>query len=154
MGHVEFADGDVDAARTYFAEAGDGIELYDMANSPHWPSVWIGLGSAAIAEQNLVEARNLFQRTLSFKSLAAWEKMEAVAGLAEVAAQDGHVEQAVELLALVVAHPFTAYAQRVKSRKTLDALKEEMPCDSYATRVQAGENRDLHTTLAELTRAA
>ncbi|MFN2202631.1 MAG: hypothetical protein ACK2UO_15645, partial [Caldilineaceae bacterium] len=138
---------------TYFSEAADGIESYEMANSTHWPSVWIGLGGVAIAEQNPAEALDLFRRTLSFKRRAAWETMEAVAGLAEVAAQEGQDEKAVELLALVVAHPFTAYARREKSRKKLDALKGELTTDRYAARVQAGENRDLDTVLAELTRA-
>ena len=76
--------------------------------------------------------------------------MEGIAGLAEVAVREGRTEDAVELLALVVAHPFTAHAQRQQSKQSLAALRDQVALDVFAQRVDAGAHRSLDVTLAEL----
>ena len=103
-----------------------------------------------LAEDNAAKADEWFRKALATGICAAWEKSEGIAGLAEVAALEGRIEEAVELLALVVKHPFTAYTQREKSKRSLFALRKQIAPSLFAMRVQAGEQRDLDETLAEL----
>ena len=150
LGYVELADEKKATARDWFQQAIRDIQLYDIADSRYLPAPGLGLGWTAFAEGNLGEAREMFRSALASGKCAAWETMEGIAGLAEVAVREGRPEDAVELLALVVAHPFTAHAQREKSKQSLAALRDRVALDVFAERAGAGARSDLEVTLTEL----
>ena len=67
-----------------------------------------------------------------------------------MAAREGRVEEATKLLALVIAHPFTAHAQREQAKASLAALSERVDVDVFAQRVDAGTRSDLDTIVQQL----
>ena len=62
-------------------------------------------------------------------------------------------EEAIDLLALVAAHPYTAYDQRQKSRKSLATLQNKVSPSVYADLIDAGAHRDLQEVIDELLHA-
>ena len=150
LGRVELAEGNIVAARSCYEEATREFSERAAALSTSTVMMWLGLGWAMLAEDNAAKADEWFRKALATGICAAWEKMEGIAGLAEVAARQGRTEEAVELQALVVAHPFTAHAQRQQSKHALDALRDQVARDVFAQRVDAGAHRCLDVTIAEL----
>lgn len=82
---------------------------------------------------------------------AAWETMNAIAGLSRVLQAEKRCEEAVELLALVADHPFTAYALRQQAVQWLAELGASLDPDAFATHAAAGRTLDLDSTHTALT---
>lgn len=153
LGILALERGDVAEGGRRFDES---LAVFRRTGTAHCmgvPGALLGMGWTALAEGNLAKAGEQFLTVLATGKCAAWEKTEGIAGLAEVAAREGRVQDAAELLALVAAHPFTAFEQRTKSRERLETLRQQMPPDVFAARVSAGERRDLDATIGELARA-
>ena len=148
LGRLELALGNTVVARLRFNDLIREMETNDSPDSRYVVAALLGLGWTALAEGNLAETGEMFRKALASGKCAAWEKMEGIAGLAEVAAQESRLEEAVEMLALVVQHPFTAHAQREQTKETLDALREKLARDVFAERVNTGRSRTLESVLA------
>ena len=150
LGKGALYEGRIDDARHHFMDALDTFQLLNEPYTNYLAGVQLGLGWSALAERDTPSAAEMFCKVIASGKGAAWEKMEAIAGLAEVAAQEGRREEAVELLSLVAAHPFTAHAQRQQSQQSLAALQHDMAPDLFAQRVDAGARLELDATLANL----
>ena len=150
VGKVHLAEGDTVAARAALEQSITEIEAYDMTNSVYIPEAILGLGYTELAEGKLCKAGACFRKVLATDKCAAWEKTDAIAGLAEVAASEGRIEEAIELLALVVAHPFTAYDQREKSRQSLATLQDKVGPSVYTGLVYTGTHGELQAVIDEL----
>ncbi len=150
MGRLEMAEGYFQKARGWYAEAVDSIDQFEDRESKYLAAVWLGLGWIELNEANIAEANDLFRKALASGKCTAWEKTEAIAGLAEVAAAEGRFDEAIELLALVVEHPFTAHYQREKSRQSLSIWQGKVSPNVYADLISTGAHRDLQTVINEL----
>ena len=152
LGRVELVEGHTREAISRFHNAIREMEIHGADDSGYMIAAWLGLGWAMLAEPNGAVAHEWFGRALRSGKCAAWEKMEGIAGLAEVAAQEGRCGDAVELLSLVAAHPFTAYSQGEQAKQSLAALRERVAAGVFAERADAGALREPDATIAELLR--
>ena len=76
--------------------------------------------------------------------------MEALAGLAQVRVMRGECARAVELLAFVVAHPFTSHHARQPMIRLLAKLEGEQSPEVFASAAARGRNRQLDEVIAEI----
>jgi tetratricopeptide (TPR) repeat protein len=150
LGRIDLAQGKPADARHRFEDALAAFEQTGVEHHNALAGVWLGLGWTALAESNLSEAQTKFRKTLGSRGRTAAQAMEGIAGLAEAAAQEGDVGQAVELLSLVVDHRFTAHAMRQRAEQRLCELGKELQPDVYAERVNVGRDRPLEDVLSEL----
>ena len=150
LGRLELEEGDVAAAQSCYEEAIREFGQSGAEQSHVMVAVWLGIGWLELAKENPAQARQVFSIALASGKCATWEKMEGIAGLAEVAVHEDRVEDAVELLALVATHPFTAHAQRQHSQRRLDELAIQFDPDIFADRTLAGKTRVLDATLTEM----
>jgi len=150
LGRLDLAQGDIVSARAHFEEAQAVLRQADTAHCNALPGAVLGLGWTALAEGNPGEAQDMFRGALAGKGIAAWETLEAIAGLARILAHEEVRAEAVELLALVAAHRFTAYAMRRQAARWLAELEPGLPPDVYAARLSAGRARDLDAALSGL----
>ena len=108
LGRLELAQGNIVAAKAHFDA---GLEAFAKLGEPHSNyivGVWLGLGWVALAEDDWDTARRRFVQTVTAQGAAAWQMLDAAAGLAEVCAVQGRVDDAAALLGLVAASPSTA----------------------------------------------
>lgn len=117
-----------------------------------WPArCW---GWAALASHEPASASQYFRQTLAAYGRAAWEALEATAGLAQIAAgaaaETGPPAAAVLALALVVQHPATAHATRAQAARLLGQLEQALPAGVFAANVALGRQRELGDAVAEL----
>jgi len=117
----------------------------------HVPPALIGLGRAALALGDRTGASEHLRRALRCPSYWAHHRLEAIATLAQVFAEDGDVLRAVELLAFVVAHPATIQRVRQPLVRLLAELEAELPAEQFATAATREQSRELDEIVAELT---
>jgi hypothetical protein len=112
----------------------------------------IGLGNVALAGRDLPQARARFRAVLAARACTAWEKTDAIAGLAQVCAAEGHLCCGVELLAFVAAHPFTSAATRERTRTSLRELAAELPSADFSAATSHGRAVQIEEVVARLVR--
>jgi hypothetical protein len=101
------------------------------------------LGWTALAEKECAEARLMFDNALGARGRLAVETMDGIAGMGQVLRLEDRHEEAAELFALVVHHPFTAHALRRQAEGWLQELEQGLPARTYKERAAAGRNRQL-----------
>ncbi len=127
LGRLELARGNVAAAKAHFDA---GLAAFAKLNEPHSVfivGVWLGLGWAALAEQDWETARRRFVQTATAVGCTAWQLLDAAAGLAEVDMAQGRVDEAAALLAVVAAAPPTAAFTRRRAADTSARLGLTLP---------------------------
>ena len=118
LGRIELALGRPDTAKAYFDEAVASFVRLDTAHSNRVAAALIGLGWSALARGENAPAEQFFREALDAKGRAAWETMDAVAGLAQALATEGRAEPAVALCSYVLRARATAHATRVYVEKS------------------------------------
>ena len=122
LGRLELARGKVATARGHFDDA---LAAFAKLNEPHSNFVigaWLGLGWVALAEQKWDTAQRRFLQTATATGAAAWQMLDAAAGLAEMCVSQGRLQDAVALLGLVAASPPTAAFTRRRVMETAARL--------------------------------
>ena len=110
----------------------------------------IGAGRAACALGDPATAEALFVRALRCRGCFAIDLLEALAGLAQVHVMRGECARTVELLAFVVAHPFTSHRVRQPMARLLEKFEAEQPPEVFAAAAARGRNRRLDEVVAQL----
>jgi tetratricopeptide (TPR) repeat protein len=150
LGALELRLGRVAEARRLYGESLASFDQPGMAPANFLASALIGLGHVAYHLRDLGQARQHFQEALRTPGRAAWETMNAIAGMAQVIAAEGDTTRAVELLAFVAQHPFTSHATRQRATQLLRELEAELPADVFAATVGRRRSRELDEVVAEL----
>jgi tetratricopeptide (TPR) repeat protein len=119
LGAVALACGDFEEAGRCYEESRASFERLEIFGTLDYASSVIGLGNVALACHDPARARTHFREALTAPACAAWEKMDAIAGMAEVFAQQGDPDCAARLFALVADHPFTAHETRQRAVRRL-----------------------------------
>jgi predicted ATPase/DNA-binding SARP family transcriptional activator len=114
LGRIELALGQPGGAATCFEEAIEAFVALDTVHSNRVGAVLLGLGWAALAAGDHARAEHFFRETLTARGCAAWETLDAHAGLAQVLAATGRTEAAAELSAYVFQAHATAHATRIQ----------------------------------------
>jgi tetratricopeptide (TPR) repeat protein len=92
LGHIELALGQPCEATACFEEAIAAFVALDTAHSNRVGGALLGLGWAALATGDHARAAHFFRETLAARGCAAWEILDANAGLAQVLAATGQTE--------------------------------------------------------------
>jgi tetratricopeptide (TPR) repeat protein len=119
LGAVALAGGDFDEAGRWYEESRASFERLGIVGALYYASSVIGLGNVALARHDPSRAGVHFREALTATACAAWEKMDAIAGMAEVFAQQGDPICAARLFTLVADHPFTAHETRQRAVRRL-----------------------------------
>lgn len=111
-----------------------------------------GLGRVALAQGDIVTAKAHFTETagMLLAMRTAPEALDALAGLAVVHAQSGDLEQALELLALVLTHPATSQETKDRVAGLQAELVAELPPAVVEAARARGHARELWATMAEI----
>jgi tetratricopeptide (TPR) repeat protein len=150
LGALELRLGRVAEARRLYGESLASFDQPGMAPANFLASALIGLGHVAYHLRDLGQARQHFQEALRTPGRAAWETMNAIAGMAQVIAAEGDTTRAVELLAFVAQHPFTSHATRERAEQLLAELKAELPAEAFTAAIGRGRSRELDEVVAEI----
>ncbi|MBM4456186.1 MAG: tetratricopeptide repeat protein [Chloroflexi bacterium] len=143
LGALALRRGNLDEAGQLYEESRASFERLGIAGTLRYAEAVIGLGEVALARGDWSRARARFREALAARACRAWEKMDAVAGMAQVFAGEGDTSQAAELLALVAHHPFTAHATRERVEALLAELEAELPAEVFAVATARGRAREL-----------
>jgi hypothetical protein len=122
LGCIELARNQPAAAKAYFDEAVDAFTRLGTAHSNYMIGVWLGLGWVVLAEGDLAQARQRFEQVVEGQGAAAWEIMDAKAGVAAVLLKEGQQAAAAELLHEVRHAPETAASTRTYAATLLDGM--------------------------------
>jgi hypothetical protein len=107
----------------------------------------VGLG-----EQRHAEARHHFQQALALaiKHQLAPIALDVCVGVAQLLAQEGATEQAVELLALAEHHEASTFETKQNARHRLLELPNQLPPAMAQMAQVQGQTRELWATVAEV----
>ena len=133
LGHLALIQGDVDLAIDYAHKALDTFENLQTVHSNYLSSIALLLGRAALAQQQHEEASAFFLKTMHAKGRAAWEAMDALAGLAEVHAYGGDSVLAVRMFTTVVNAMTTAELTRRHVDRFIEAQEVQVVMSPRAT---------------------
>lgn len=149
LGDVAFARGEYAEARRLYFEC--------LASYEHAGTVWgiaetyDRLGHLACREGHLARARDYYHEALVHERESIAFVLSVVAGVAHQRALSGAHERALELLALVRAHPATEHRTRVRRADPLFAeLSAQVSAPARVAAVERGERLDLAALVREL----
>ena len=123
LGRIDLAQGKPADARHRFEDALAAFERIGASHINALTGVWLGLAWCALAEEDLVEARRLFEKAKGHRGATAFEIQVSQAGLAHVLLREGEQTQAEALLLSVIDHAATAHETRVLARRKLDGMR-------------------------------
>lgn len=124
LGRLELALGHPGEAKRRFEDAMQAFVTLGVAYSNALAGVALGLGWAALAAEDLAQAEHHFRQVLTLHR-AAWETLDAFAGLGQNYLCMGRLAEAAALLAYVLHHPATLYTTRRHVAKTLPSELEQ-----------------------------
>jgi tetratricopeptide (TPR) repeat protein len=150
LGATALALGRVPEARRHFEESLAALRRRGAAYHCEVMPALVGLGRVACAEGKMVQAEDCFRQVLAAAGCPAFDKMDAIAGMAQVRALEGDAVRAAELLVLVAHHPFTAHATRERVRALLAEFEAELPAGVFTAATARGRARELDEMVAEL----
>jgi DNA-binding SARP family transcriptional activator/predicted ATPase len=150
LGQLEIALGHPMRAKEFYQEVLDLLGRWNMQGEFGAAFAWLGLGQAAAAMNDRRQAMDCYRRALRIRKRFQRVTMEAIASAAEIIALDGDPVRAAELLAFIVAHPYTPAWVRVSARKLLIELEAELPPDVFAAAAARGWARELGDAVAEI----
>jgi DNA-binding SARP family transcriptional activator/tetratricopeptide (TPR) repeat protein len=148
LGIVALAVGQHAEAKQFFRDSladcpkASGIEIHDL----------VGLGHAARLDGDVEGSRRCFCRALAVAMSASrlLEAQEALVGLAYLLAEQSELEQAAELLGLVLCHPATRHATRAEAQGFLSKLAGQLPSAVLEAARVRGEAREMEDVVAGL----
>jgi len=151
LAELELTMGRPAAAKAFYEE----MLAHCAQNGLEWGELlalaWVGLGRAALALGDPVTAEASFGRALRCHGRFAVTTLDAIAGLAQTQASGGDGLSAVELLALVTAHPAASFQVRQPMARLLAELEAILPAAQFAVAAARGRARELDAVVAELT---
>ena len=147
---LALASGDLDEAQQLFEEGRAAFERLGIEGTLGYAPTLIGLGDVAAATGRLADAKEWFRCALSARACTAWQKMDAIAGMAQVSARAGDVVGAAELLAFIADHAFTSHQTRERVRGLLRELELELPTEVFAAALERGQHLQIDEVVAEL----
>ena len=147
---LALAGGDPDEAQRLYEESRASFERLGIEGTVGYAAALVGLGDVAEASGHPADAKKRFKEALAARACTAWEKMDAITGIARVAAGEGDLARATELLALVADHPFTSHQTRERVRELLSELEAELPPEVFAAATARGRAREIDEMVAEL----
>ncbi len=150
LGQVELSLGRPAQAQAFFAEAWRVCDHWAGGRDAYSAIALLGLGQAAAAQQNNVQAMDYYRRALRVPARMGRTTMEAIEGAAEVIAAGGDPLRAAELLAFVVTHRYTTHWVRQSAGRLLAELEAELPTEVFAAATARGQTRDLADVEAEI----
>jgi tetratricopeptide (TPR) repeat protein len=153
LGQIELNLGRAARATEIYREVLSLCEHYGRQNDMYSAVALVGLGQAAAAMHIFAEAKEYYRRALHVPARLGRTTMEAIAGVAQVMAMDGNSARATELLAFVVAHPYTPHWTRQEARGLLAELTAELPAETCTAATLRGQARELEDVVAEVTSA-
>ena len=127
LGRLELAVEHSMEAERLFREALDVFAGVGTAHSNFVVGAVLGLGWVALADGDLPLAQRTFLEVPTARGCAAWEALDAAAGLAEVYAAWNRLEHAAEFAELVLTAPAAAHITRSVAKRTLARLGREAP---------------------------
>ena len=123
LGRIELALGRPTDAKACFEEAIAAFVALETPHSNRVGAALIGLAWAALASGEYQAAERFFREGLDPRGCAAWETMDANAGLAQVLAATGRIEAAFERCSYVLHARATAHATRINVQTLLKQLQ-------------------------------
>jgi tetratricopeptide (TPR) repeat protein len=150
LAEVELAMNHADKAKEAYKEVITYCEQHRLESWDVQATALIGAGRAAYALDDPATAEESFARALRCRGCFAIDRMEALAGLAQVRVMRGECARAVELLAFVVAHPFTSQRVRQPMIRLLAKLEGEQSPEVFAAAAARGRSRQLAEIVAAL----
>ena len=139
LGNITLALGQTTEAKGWFEEALTTFARLGTAHSNYVAGALLGLGWTALADQAFTSAGDYFRQTLGAHGVAAWEEVDAMAGLAAVAAATGQGEWAVEVLTFVTQAPGARYATRQRATQQLQTLANSLPAALFTAATRHGQ---------------
>lgn len=152
LGYVYELQGDYETAHSYLQKA------LAAGQADHWPkrrlAVFSNLGFVYLALQREEQARQMFNDVLSTAMQYAAKPIAllAVVGLSTLLSRSGQQERAVELLTMVVQHPFSNREALDRAQKLLTDIEATLLDETFAAAQSRGYKQKLkqatHTLLA------
>jgi hypothetical protein len=98
------------------------------------------------------EARQYFIQALERSQRAHMQSraIRALVGIANLLADDGEKEKALELLSMVLQHPMSWQMEKDRAAELQSVLEDELSPQIIAAAKERGRARDLDVTVAEL----
>jgi tetratricopeptide (TPR) repeat protein len=149
---AELALGRPAEARRLYQESLAMFERPGAIRGLYCTSTLVDLGQVALASRDVAQAKGYFREALGPFGRAAYETAHAVEAMAEALLQEGDIERAAELLALVAELPATWHEVRQRASQLLRELEAELPHEAFAAAVARGRGRQPDDVVAELTR--
>ena len=125
LGRIELGEGKPADARHRFEDARAAFVRAGVEHQNALTGVWLGLGWVALAEEDVAEARRLFEKAHDQRGARAFEMQESKAGLAHVLLREGADAAAAKMLQQVIDHPATAHDTRLLAQRTAEAIAPE-----------------------------
>ena len=135
---------------TQFAQ--ESIAIYDKVTNQDYSWGFRVLGNAAYGLGDLPEAKRCFHLSLEQAMKTRWmsHTLLILVGISKLLVAEGEKEQALELLALVLYHPFSWQMTKDYATPLIAELKAKLPSEVVATALERGRARNLETTVQEL----
>jgi tetratricopeptide (TPR) repeat protein len=150
LADIALAQGRPAAARQLFEQILAAFE-HTGTGWPMGPAlVHIGLGQAALAMRDPVEARRRFLLVVATERSTAGQRAQGVAGLGEARLAEGQLTAAVELLAFIQAWPSAFHVTRQRAVRLLAELEAKLPAEEFAAAGARGRVREFDEIVAAL----
>jgi predicted ATPase/DNA-binding CsgD family transcriptional regulator len=156
LGTVALANCEYDAAREYYLRSLEISQEIGFQYSIQFSSKY--LGKVALAMGNIVEAENYLLQCLAISEEVGFVRdiINLFFEFARLRVAQENLEQAVELLAVVIKHPASRSSRmlegpiRDSAKELLGKLEEELPHESYAAALERGRKAELEEIIADL----
>ena len=84
LGGLALICGDLDEAQRLYEESRASFERLGIEGTLGYAAALVGLGDVAAASGHLADAKKRFKEALAARACTAWQKMDAIAGMAQV----------------------------------------------------------------------
>jgi predicted ATPase/DNA-binding SARP family transcriptional activator len=154
LGDTAYAAGQYGEARTLYQESME--QCQGRENQDIVPDIQVRLGKATCALGEHGESRAYFWQALStaVESGHIPFMLDVLSETALLHAKEGRLEQAVEVLTLVLHHPLIWHETKERAARLLDELLAELPAEAAAAAQERGKAASLEamcrTTLDDL----
>lgn len=148
LGNIALALDQPAEAKGWFDEALTTFARLGTAHSTYVVGALLGLGWTALAAQDFTGADHYFRQTVAAHGVAAWEQMDALAGVAAVATATGQVEWAVELNTFVTHAPGASRATKQRTTQQRQTLADGLPSALFMAATVRGQAQTVATIMA------
>lgn len=150
LGYLALALEQSGEAKGWFDEALSTFARLGTAHSNYVAGALLGLGWTALAVQDFTGADHYFRQTVAAHGVAAWEQVDAIGGLAAVAAAISQIEWAIELLTFVTQASGVSHATKQRVGQQLRSLAGLLSSAVFTAATTRGQAQTLATIRAAL----